>query len=542
MSDYAFDRVLEDWLQEQLTDAPILATALGADGAHGEIDDLSKEAFARRRSANHEWIERLESVGDDGLSAAQRVDRDAVLSALRGRVVLEPWEAWRRDPMTYVDPCFEGILALVVHRSFPEPELAGYLQSRLRAVPIALQSGRAALEPELASPLIVGRAQRQCEAAVSYFEETLPLEFSDGELRESVAEAGRIAAQACATFGEHLGELALSAKGSYALGEERYSDLLQKRELFNFAAGELRERGRRVLAELEEEANEIAARIDSSATSWIEVFNRDLAHHAADFEGLRIAYQNESEKARAYLVEHGLVSFPDDEVCVVEPTPEVLRPILGVASYFAPPAFRPGRRGHFNVPWPPQGSTPEENERRLAANSFQSVPTVTVHEAYPGHHWHLTWMKANPRRVRQLIHSSYFSEGWALYAEKMMREQGYFADDSSLLGHVNARIWRAARIIVDTGLHIGDMSFDDAVTYMRERVGLTEPVARAEVGRYCQWPTQAPSYLTGCLEIERMRERFLAEAPSDLRKFHDLIAGTGTLPIPLAERALLEGG
>ena len=298
MSDYAFDRVLEDWLQEQLTESPILATALGTDGAHGEIDDLREEAFARRRSANHEWVERLESVGDDGLSAAQRVDRDAVLSTLRGRVILESWEAWRRDPMTYVDPCFDGILMLVVHRSFPESELAGYVQSRLRSVPTALQSGRAALEAELASPLIVGRARQQCEAAVSYFEETLPLEFSDGELRESVAEAGRIAAQASASFGAHLGELAQSARGSYALGEERYSDLLQKRELFDFSTAELRERGRRVLAELEEEANEIAARIDSSATSWIEVFNRDLAHHAADFEGLRIAYQNESEKAR----------------------------------------------------------------------------------------------------------------------------------------------------------------------------------------------------------------------------------------------------
>jgi uncharacterized protein (DUF885 family) len=542
MSDYTFDRTIEDWLQEQLADSPILATSLGADGAHGEIDDLSGEAFARRRRANHEWIERLQSVADDGLSAAQRIDRDAVLSTLRGRVVLESWQEWRRDPMTYLDPCFDGILMLVVHRGFPEPELAGYVASRLRAVPNALESGRDALEADLASPLIVGRAEQQCEAAVSYFEETLPLEFSDAKLRESVAEAGRIAAEAFAAFGSHLDELAKAAKGSYALGEERYSNLLRQRELFDFSAGELRERGRRVLAELEEEANEIAARIDGPGASWIEVFNRERDHHPDDFEGLRLAYQKETEKARAYLVEHGLVSFPDDEECVVEPTPEVLRPILAVASYFSPPAFRPGRKGHFNVPWPPQGSTPEEDERRLAANSFQSIPTVTVHEAYPGHHWHLTWMKANPRRVRQLVHSSYFSEGWALYVEKMMREQGYFADDSSLLGHVNARIWRAARIVVDAGLHIGDLTVDDAVAYMRDRVGLTEPVARAEVGRYCQWPTQAPSYLTGSLEIERMRERFLADPSAELRGFHDLIAGTGCLPIPLAERALVEGG
>lgn len=542
MSDYAFDRTIDDWLREQLDDSPILATALGADGAHGEIDDLSADAFARRRHANHEWIERLESVGDDGLSAAQRIDRDAALSALRGRVVLESWEAYRRDPMTYLDPCFDGILMLVVHRTFPEPELASYVASRLRSIPTALDAGRATLEAELASPLIVSRAQQQCEAAISYFEETLPLEFADAKLRESVAEAGRVAAEAFASFGAYLTELGRSAQGSYALGEERYTALLRERELFDFSASELRERGRSVLGELEEEAGAIAARIEGPGASWIEVFNRARADHPADFQALRLAYENETAKARAYLVAHGLVSFPDDEECVVEPTPEVLRPILAVASYFAPPAFRPGRRGHFNVPWPPQGSTPEEDERRLAANSFQSIPTVTVHEAYPGHHWHLTWMKANPRRVRQLIHSSYFSEGWALYAEKMMREQGYFADDSSLLGHVNARLWRAARIVVDTGLHIGDLSVEDAIAFVRDRVGLTEPVARAEVGRYCQWPTQASSYLTGSLEIERMRDRFCKDRPADLRQFHDLIAGTGTLPVPLAERALVEGG
>ncbi|MGA8297415.1 MAG: DUF885 domain-containing protein [Acidimicrobiales bacterium] len=542
MSDYAFDGVLEDWLQEQLADSPVMASALGADGAHGEIDDLSEESFAKRRRANNEWIERLGSTGDDGLSPAQRVDRDGIVSTLRGRVVLESWQAWRRDPMAYLDPCFEGVLTLVVHRIFPEQELAGYVASRLRAIAGALESGRANLSAELASPLIVGRAQQQCEAAVSYFEDALPLEFSVAELRESVAQAGRVAAEACAAFGSFLAELGEAAQGSYALGENRYTALLHERELFDFDVRELRERGRRVFAELEEEANEIASRIDPGASSWAEVFNAARDHHAEDFEGLRVAYANESEKARAYLVEHGLVSFPDDEECVVEPTPEVLRPVLAVASYFSPPAFRPGRRGHFNVPWPPQGSTAEEDERRLAANSFQSIPTVTVHEAYPGHHWHLTWMKANPRRVRQFIHSSYFSEGWALYAEKMMREQGYFADDTSLLGHLNARIWRAGRIVVDTGLHIGDMNFEDAVMFMRDGVGLTEPVARAEVGRYCQWPTQAPSYLTGCLEIERMRERFVSEEGRDLRQFHDLIAGSGCLPVPLAERALIEGG
>jgi uncharacterized protein (DUF885 family) len=118
-----------------------------------------------------------------------------------------------------------------------------------------------------------------------------------------------------------------------------------------------------------------------------------------------------------------------------------------------------------------------------------------------------------------------------------MREQGYFTDPRDELMHLNARIFRAARIVVDTALHSGDMTVDDAIVHMQQRAGLTEPIARAEVYRYCAWPTQAASYLTGCLEIERLRARWQAEGRGDLRAFHDTIAATGGLPIALAERA-----
>src|SRR5439155_7807104 len=103
----------------------------------------------------------------------------------------------------------------------------------------------------------------------------------------------------------------------------------------------------------------------------------------------------------------------------------------------------------------------------------------------------------------------------------------------------DARIFRAARIVVDTSLHSGDMTFDEAVSFMTSNGGLSEPTARAEVGRYCAWPTQASSYLTGSLEIERIRERYFAEGRGDLRTFHDELATTGALPIGLAERALM---
>jgi uncharacterized protein (DUF885 family) len=196
-------------------------------------------------------------------------------------------------------------------------------------------------------------------------------------------------------------------------------------------------------------------------------------------------------------------------------------------------------RGHFFVPFPPDGASADEIQQRLENNSFAAIPTTSVHEAYPGHHWHLVTAKGNPSRIRRSFRTPYFTEGWGLYAEQVMREQGFFSDPRHEMSQVEATLFRAARIIVDTSLHIGDMSFDEAVEFMQTRANLPLPTARAEVTRYCTWPTQASAYLTGCLEILRIRGRYTRERGGSLREFHDQIAHSGGLPIALAEQAAL---
>jgi uncharacterized protein (DUF885 family) len=158
--------------------------------------------------------------------------------------------------------------------------------------------------------------------------------------------------------------------------------------------------------------------------------------------------------------------------------------------------------------------------------------------------------KGNPSDIRRVYSTPYFSEGWALYSERVMRERGFFTEPLHVLQHLNATLFRAARIVVDTSLHLGEMTFDEAVRFMIDKAALPEPVARAEVGRYCWWPTQASSYLTGCLEILDIRHRYLAArgfgdlSPADvpvevLRDFHDTITSSGSLPLGLADRAVM---
>ena len=143
---------------------------------------------------------------------------------------------------------------------------------------------------------------------------------------------------------------------------------------------------------------------------------------------------------------------------------------------------------------------PRRSDGLLESNAAYSMATTAVHEAYPGHHWHLMTTKES-RQVRRIFMSDYFAEGWALYAEGMMRDAGFFTPEQEL-GQLEARLFRAARIVVDTSLHTGEMSVDEAVAFMHERALLPLPTARSEVARYCAWPTQASAYLTGAMAIE----------------------------------------
>jgi uncharacterized protein (DUF885 family) len=480
---------------------------------------------------------RLFEVGDD-LSADERIDRDLVLSSLRGHEVMEDWAAWRREPAVYLGPCLGGVFTLFLNRLHPEPDLVRFAAARLRAVPGVLEDARRNLDRELANRLIVERAVGQCRAGVAYARTMVPAEVEDPAGRAELAEAGEVAAAAFESFVPFLEDLAASAAGPYAIGEERYSALLRHKELLGYGASEMRERGRAAWDQLDTEMADLAERVGGSR-DWRAVVGQVNEQHPATPEDMRVQYEEWTARARQFLVDRTLVTLPEGERCAVEPSPPFQRPVLAVASYSAPPAFKPSLLGHFFVPYPPEGTTPEEVQQRLADNSTQGIPTTAVHEAYPGHHWHLTWVQQNERAVRQVVRTPYFSEGWALYAEAMMREQGFFTDPRQELCHLDARIFRAARIVVDTSLHMGDMTVDEAIDFMSTKATLTEATARVEVGRYCAWPTQASSYLTGALEIERIRDRFLSEGRGDLRAFHDRICLSGGLPIALAERAVL---
>jgi uncharacterized protein (DUF885 family) len=519
---------------------PVAAAVNGSLEHDQTFGDFSAEAFLATQRESDEWLAGIDRRLADGVAGAAEIDLRLVRSQLRAGQIMADWPRWRREPTVYTATILNGLFATVTHRLRDETGLVSSLRSRLAEVPALLAACRANLDSELAAPLLVRRGREQAQAGVGFLTDTLPAEFSEAEHRSAVAEAAAPAAEAFRGLAEFLTEFEGRARGHWRMGEERYSALLRDAELLGYGADELHDRGLRAYDELNTTMLETARRIEPGAASWQPVMAELQADAPPTPQAMRAEYEAETERARRFLAEHELVSFTAGERCEVVPAPSFERPILAVAAYMHPPALTTSRVGHFFVPYPPEDFDAEQVTQRLRSNSRAEMPTVAVHETYPGHHWHFSWLAEQPRTVRKIFGTPYFAEGWGLYAERMLAEQGYFTDPRHELGHFAARIFRAARIVVDTELHCGEMSPERAREVMICRAALTGSTAAGEVDRYCAWPTQAPSYLTGSLEIERIRDDYLARGLGDLRTFHDSVAGSGFLPLGLARRAVLE--
>lgn len=543
--------LVDELLEEEFELSPVTASSLGLTDYDAGMDDVSAEGFAERERDATDFLARFSAIGDDGLTLDERIDRDLAIATLKGRLVMADWRGWQRDPLAYSGPAIHGIFLLFLHRLRPDQDLVDAATSRLAQVAGVFEHGRANLDPALAHPVLIERGAGSARAAARYLREYLPDETRDPELSERLRSAGTRAADAFDDWARFLDGFRGRAHGSWVFGEERYSRILMDREALGMDARTLRERGQAEFHRLDAEMSALALRIGGTS-DWHEVIEGSMADHPLTEEAMRQAYEVWTARSRDFLVREGLVTLPAAEECLVEPSPLFQRPVLGVASYMAPPAFSDSLTGHFFVPFAPDGTSEEEIDKRLSSNSHASIPAVSVHEAYPGHHWHLVMRRLHASRLRKVLSTPYFNEGWALYAERMMRERGFFDDPMVQLNQLESSIFRALRIVVDTSLHMGEMTFDEAVARMHTSLAMSEPTARAEVGRYCAWPTQASSYLTGCLGILDIRGRWLAARglghvavadldPAILREFHDGIAAAGSLPIGLAERVMLGG-
>jgi uncharacterized protein (DUF885 family) len=204
--------------------------------------------------------------------------------------------------------------------------------------------------------------------------------------------------------------------------------------------------------------------------------------------------------------------------------------VLGYAAYMPAGPFDEAREGELWV-------TPPPDPAGLRDHSFASIPCVTAHEGYPGHHVQLSSVGRLASPVRRLHISNLMIEGWGLYVEELMAETGYYSADARLAQLALSKM-RAARIVIDMALHTGEMSVEEAVAFLVDQAGVTRTTATSEVTRYTMAPTQPFTYLVGAEEIRRIRAVLAPREGYTLRRFHDRLLGYGLLPPSLAAEGL----
>jgi uncharacterized protein (DUF885 family) len=310
-------------------------------------------------------------------------------------------------------------------------------------------------------------------------------------------------------------------------GAADYARAIRVYTTLPLSAEELHQTGLDHVAALEARAAELGQGLGLSGLDEVFAAMRDSAGKIAPEEAIAralTAVRRAEERAPEFF------PAPLPPPCDVTPMPDAVA-LGGAAPHYTPPRLDGGRPGTF---W--------FNTLRPTAGTGWDIDAVAFHEAVPGHHLQLSRLQLLTglpalQRQRSL---SVFSEGWGLYAEQLAEETGLYTDERGLLGAVSNALMRAVRLVVDTGLHAFGWSRERAAAYAVEHVPLPPEFMAAEIDRYIVMPGQALCYLTGRLEIERLRDearKRLGPAFS-LPGFHAAVLDHGSLPMPTLARSI----
>ncbi len=276
----------------------------------------------------------------------------------------------------------------------------------------------------------------------------------------------------------------------------------------------------RVRASIEDELQAAAAGIDRSR-DWRLVVEETFAAHPATPGDTVAAYQRECDRAAEFLRARDLVALPDAGLTVVEAGNLALRQNFPLALYLD------GKRAVTTAPGL------EADPAYLANHCAVCIPPLAVHEGYPGHHvqfWHLERSGAEPppppldAEGPATRRNHFYIEGWALYAELLMIEQGYYRTPAELLGAWRSILHRAVRAAIDAELHTGVIDENTARERYRTELSLTADAAATEVRRHLSLPASKASYLVGMLQILELRRLVCVRPePPSPRRFHDAL-------------------
>jgi uncharacterized protein (DUF885 family) len=534
--DDQFYELVEARFRRVIRDNPIVGTYLGIHTEDGRLGDGSREAVLGELAAERAHVAKVEALDAAGLSAAARLERDLEIHNLRRAIfdvdVVRTWE--RRS--TALDTVGDALFLLFAQDYAPLPVRLDSIASRLEAMPRFLDESRTrAVVPQVR---LWQRLEIESAADLPAFFNEIVAAGSDLPTTESkrLRAAADRATSALKDYTTSLDASLKSGTDDWVLGRERYDELVGLRAFDGLDADAILAIGEEQLASNKAARVAAAREIDPDAPET-DVIDRIKDDHPATFEEALQAYREVMVRSRQHLIDNRIVTVPPDERIDVVPTPDYLRNVVPFAAYFSPPKFDPNPKGIYIVT-PSVGNDPNA----MREHNYSSISNTSIHEAYPGHHLQLAVANRHPSLTRILTDAPEFVEGWGMYSEQLMREQGFDDAPNFRAALYTDAIWRACRIILDVRMHRGELTVEEATAFLVGHTRFEGANARAEVNRYTYTPTYQLSYLLGkvlLLQLRTDEQRRLGDK-FDLRAFHDTLLNAGSLPISFHRRLLRE--
>jgi uncharacterized protein (DUF885 family) len=549
------EKLLADEWEFQLSESPVFATRMGV---HRWDDQLSDESLAnqdRRARQKRRFLRRWEAIDRNQLVGTARVNYDIFGRLLKDEIA-EFKYGMHLIPITNRSGFHISFAELPRQVRFKSVEDYENYLARLRAFSkyssnhIALL--REGINKQLVLPSAVLEGYQDSISAHIVADPTNSLLY--GPLQRfpehiSDSDRSRLCEQAAEAIAEHVvpgyeaflrfmtSEYLPACRGSIGAsalpqGREFYRHRVRKFTTLDLTPEEVHETGVSEVARIRAEMEEIIEKVkfDGDFASFLRFLREDPRFYAETPEQLQKEISYVLKRMDGALPRlFGVLPRTPYGIRVV---PEYIAPKTTTA-YYQPPSGDGSQAGFYYI-----------NTYNLKARPLYGIEALSLHEAVPGHHLQIALQQelSDLPEFRRFAGITAFIEGWGLYAERLGLEVGFYEDPYSDFGRLTYEMWRACRLVVDTGMHYLGWTRQRAIQYMADNTALSLHNIEAEVDRYISWPGQALAYKTGELKIRQLRR--IAEEQLgdrfDIRRFHDVVLGSGAVPLAVLEENVRE--
>ena len=516
------DKLIREYYQSWFRFHPEAAVDAGVEGYAHLLTPCDDDDIGALTALNEKMLCALEEFNEQDLDEDQRLDLDILRSAalLELKELVE--QDWRqRDPLRFLP--IHAIYQLTLREVQDRPAA---FSARLSAIPGYLRSARSHLQvdpaqipPNWLQAAIVEAQQGAVWLRQLHHHPVVSRYRLDAELDS--------AAHALDDYGHFLEtDLSRLAQGDYACGQEQFEMLLRHRHGLDISAAALHQLGQHLFDETLLELKAVTRELQGDED--IDGLTQKIHARHENIDTLLDSYRQVMAQARAFVAEKNLLSLPARESLKVVETPLFLRHEIPFAAYLEPARNDSRQQGLYYVSLP-------DSDAGMGEHNAISLRHTCVHEAWPGHHLQFVTANLRPQSStlpRLLNPSATLYEGWALYCEQLMQEQGFLDAPESRFILLKDRLWRALRIMLDVELHTRGLSLELASERMQLWLGFSPEQALADLQWYTRMPTVPMGYATGWALINATRSRLQSmESNFSLGDFHDKLLSMGSVPV-----------